>query len=535
MNTIKLKHIAYLFLFVASTTLFSSCDEDEPLEPNIEAIYTANTDLAPNQGFPDDVVVAEGIDLQGVKTITFDDKIDVIFNPVLNSNLAISFSVPYDEAKGSRLGIQNITFTKENGTSFQTEFEILQPAPSINKFNPERPTVGTPVTVNGKWFNNILDVIYQGESMNFEIISSTQLSFTVPTNLTQGGELEIITKGGSAIKQLDIYLGFEELIIADFDGGGLRPNNNWIAYGDYNTLDYKNAGGISGNYAELTWAGATANGYNGSQSDAGALMLEETNPEKVKFLMQLNANGAIGTVVEIFIVDTDGVNWAINYTITEDGWQTVEALVADFGKNYDPSNQSDGDANPAAINQVKVGIGQNSGSPNPSTVQFDNIKWQIFETVQASTLPPTGPKNILLNGDLELGDADNFENWGMWNGADRMTAETTEIHTGERALKVVNPAAGNSWDTQLVSDAVTTEVGKEYTASMYIKGETVTLRFSTNADAGALYGIDYTTTTEWQQVTWDFVANDTATRLVLDMGTSQGTFYIDDIELKEKI
>ena len=381
----------------------------------------------------------------------------------------------------------------------------------------------------------MLDVVYQGESMDFEVTSSEQLVFSIPAELTQGGALEIITEGGTVSENLDIYLGFEEVIVADFDGGGLRPNNNWVPYGDYNTLGYSDVGGISGNYGELTWVGATTNGYNGCQSDAGALMMEESNPEKVVYLMDVNANGAIGTSVDIFIVDTDGVNWAFNYVIQTDGWQTVEGLVADFGKNYDPSNQGNGDANPASLNQVKVSINQNSGTPNPSIVQFDNIRWQIYETVQPSKLPPSGPQNILPNGDLELGDGDNFDNWGMWNGADRMTAETTEIHGGARSLKVVNAAAGNSWDSQFVSDPVELEVDKDYTASMWIKGETATIRFSTNAAAGALYGSDYTVTSEWQQVTWDFTANDAATRLVLDMGVSQATFYIDDIELKEKI
>lgn len=536
MKTTKIKYLKYLFLFVASTFIFTSCDnDDDALQPTVNGIYTSDTDLEINQGYPGDVVMAEGEDLQNIKTIFFDDLVETTFNPVFNSNLAIAFSVPFDAAKGSKFGTQKITFTNDDGTSFQSDFNILQPIPFVANFNPERPTIGTPVTINGKWFYNVIDVVYQGESMEFTIVSSEQLIFTIPIDLTQGGELEIITEGGSITKQLDIYLGFEELIVADFDGGGLRPNNNWIPYGDYNTLEYKNTDGISGNYSELTWAGATTNDYNGCQSDAGALMMEESNPEKVMFLMDVNANGAIGTSVDIFIVDTDGVNWAFNYVITTGGWQTVEGLVADFGKNYDPGNQGNGDANPASLNQVKVSINQNSGTPNPSIVQFDNIRWQVYETVQPSKLPPTGPPNIILNGNLELGDGDNFENWGMWNGADRMTAETTEIYEGARALKIVNPAAGNSWDSQFVSDPIDTEVDKEYTASMWIKGDTVTLRFSTNAAAGALYGSDYTATSDWQQVTWDFVANDASTRLVLDMGVSQGIFYVDNIELKEKI
>ncbi len=534
MNTKKLKYIKYLFIIIASVFVMNSCSEDDELQPAINAIYSSNTGVNVNQGFPGDIVMAEGVDLQNVQSIVFDGTVEVIFNPVFNSNLAISFTVPFDETKGSKFGVQPITFTKKDGTIFESEFEILQPIPLISKFNPERPTIGTPVSVNGKWFQNVQDVVYQGRKMDFTLISSTELQFIVPADLTKGGLLEITTNGGTISKNLDIYLGFEEVLIADFDGGGVRPKNNWITYGDFSKFEYKTTGGISGKYAELTWAGSRANGYNGCQSDAGASMLTESNPEKVIFLMDVNANGAIGTSVDVFLADTDGVNWAFNYVIKENGWQTIQGLVADFGKNYDPSNQSNGDANPVNLNQVKVSINQNAATPNPSIVQFDNLRWQVYETVQPSKLPPSGPQNILLNSGLELGDGNNFENWGMWNGADRMSAESTNIHGGSRALKVVNPAAGNSWDSQFVSDPTPTVVGKEYIASMWVKGDAVTVRFSTNANAGALYGSDFFITSEWKQVTWEFTANDASTRLVLDMGVSKGTFYVDDIELKEK-
>ena len=100
------------------------------LEPVVDGIYSANTAIGTNKGFPGDVVMAEGEDFQNIKTIIFDETIEVLFNPVFNSNLAISFSVPFDEAKGSKFGSQKITFTNEDGTIFQSDFDILQPKPS---------------------------------------------------------------------------------------------------------------------------------------------------------------------------------------------------------------------------------------------------------------------------------------------------------------------------------------------------------------------------------------------------------------------
>ena len=74
----------------------------------------------------------------------------------------------------------------------------------ININNPERPTIGTPVSVNGKWFQNVQDVVYQGRKMDFTLISSTELQFIVPADLTKGGLLEITTNGGTISKNLDI-------------------------------------------------------------------------------------------------------------------------------------------------------------------------------------------------------------------------------------------------------------------------------------------------------------------------------------------
>ncbi|MDO6718672.1 carbohydrate binding domain-containing protein [Psychrosphaera sp. 1_MG-2023] len=142
------------------------------------------------------------------------------------------------------------------------------------------------------------------------------------------------------------------------------------------------------------------------------------------------------------------------------------------------------------------------------------------------------PTNILPNGDFELGAGDSFENWGAWNGSVNVTAETTDVHGGNRGVKVVGTGT-NPWDVQLGSDAVETVVGNEYVLSMWIKGEEDggVVRFSTSSEAGALYGADETIGTSWQQVTWTFAANDVATQVVLDLGASAVTYLIDDVEL----
>lgn len=142
-------------------------------------------------------------------------------------------------------------------------------------------------------------------------------------------------------------------------------------------------------------------------------------------------------------------------------------------------------------------------------------------------------QNLILNGELELGDGDNFTNWGKWNGGEGMTATTSEneVYVG-RSLKAIG-AGGDAWRTQFVSDPVETIIGVEYTAFMWIKAEAAggNMRFSTNESAGAQYSGNYDIGTEWQQVQWAFTATSPETRFVLDLGATTTTFFVDNITL----
>src|SRR5690606_32591051 len=110
-----------------------------------------------------------------------------------------------------------------------------------------------------------------------------------------------------------------------------------------------------------------------------------------------------------------------------------------------------------------------------------------------------------------------------------------EIRNGSRALRAVG-FGGDAWRTQLGSDAFETEVNVEYIASMWIKAQAGspgvggTVRFSTAPNA--LYGPDFTITTEWQKVEWTFTSNETATQLLFDLGfVEDAVYFIDDVSV----
>lgn len=141
-------------------------------------------------------------------------------------------------------------------------------------------------------------------------------------------------------------------------------------------------------------------------------------------------------------------------------------------------------------------------------------------------------KNLILNSELELGTGDNFDNWGKWNGGTLMvqTKVASEVYFS-RGLKSTGDGR-DAWRTQFGSDDVTTTIGKKYLVFMWIKSNVAAkMRFSTNESAGAQYGADIATTTTWKQVSFEFTAKSAKTKIVLDMGATTSTLFVDNITM----
>lgn len=149
-----------------------------------------------------------------------------------------------------------------------------------------------------------------------------------------------------------------------------------------------------------------------------------------------------------------------------------------------------------------------------------------------SALPLPSNDSALLNGDLENTEGGSFLNWSAFNGEASLSVETSDVLSGGSALRVNNAEDGDPWLVQFVSDEFATTDGQDYTASLWIKGEGSTMRFSTNPGVGGdQYGPDYTATSEWTKYSWTFTANSATTLLALDMGATQGSFVVDAIKV----
>lgn len=157
-----------------------------------------------------------------------------------------------------------------------------------------------------------------------------------------------------------------------------------------------------------------------------------------------------------------------------------------------------------------------------------------FLKMYAGLSSASGPE-LLTNGSFEEG----LSNWAILNtnGATISAGSGgADAHEGSGYMKVVNPTAqvNNQWKVQVSSAAFTTVPGKEYVASYWVKAAAPggSIRLSTGP-ASAQYQPDQTIGTTYQQVSWLFTASLSSTTLLLDMGQTANTYFIDDVSVRE--
>ncbi|WP_066839570.1 endo-1,4-beta-xylanase [Rufibacter ruber] len=144
------------------------------------------------------------------------------------------------------------------------------------------------------------------------------------------------------------------------------------------------------------------------------------------------------------------------------------------------------------------------------------------------------PQNLILNGSFEAGSGNSFTNWGVWNGASSVSATTvaTEKQEGARGLKVVVAANGNPWNIQVASDLFPTQTGKQYRVTFHIKAANAGGKMRLSTQGGTpQYSPDFNTSTDWGQFTWTFPATDAQTRIMIDIGSTANTYFLDNFSV----
>lgn len=385
-KTTMLKRFYFLALLITAFTFTVSCEKDDDNAPNIAVLVaqTSDTSISLNSGFPGDLITAQGIDLGDLKTIFFDGTIETVFNPALNSDVAIFFNVPFNEDLGSRFGEQKVTFSFNSGNAVDMNFTILQPDPEISNTTPSLPLAGETVIIEGVWLHNTSEVLFEETPLEYTQLTGERISVQIPETITEPrGTLTVTTPGGSVNRTINFDLGFELFLITDFDGGGLLPNP-WQSFGDV-ASDGVIAGDSNsdGDYFEQVWDGDLSSGFIVSQSDASfqplipEVSLEGKTINDVFLTVDVNCGNTPNTTLNFIIVDgpndccDGGVNWQYSFLKETCGWETIEINLSQFGYDYNPSNL---DRNLNIKNILRIKASTNVyGPPADQMIQFDNV------------------------------------------------------------------------------------------------------------------------------------------------------------------
>jgi len=178
---------------------------------------------------------------------------------------------------------------------------------------------------------------------------------------------------------------FVQYLISDFDGGGVPAinqnyNGDWFSYGDRQFRIEAGLGVDASGGAELIWDDTGTDGFSGSSHQAIAPLTSSTDAENAFLVIDINGDGFPGTVME-FVVEDSQSNWLFKVPLEGTGWQTLRLRLSDFGFNFDPNNQGNGDVNPAEIFSYKMQISHEGGfGVVPSGYKYDNVILEVLES-----------------------------------------------------------------------------------------------------------------------------------------------------------
>ncbi|MEW2920907.1 carbohydrate binding domain-containing protein [Muricauda sp. ANG21] len=487
------------FLAVVAIVFALSCEEDD-FSDSIVTVASITSD----NFYPGDQVTMEGDNFDAVLFVFLENN----QIPFQLDGETLTFTLPANAAIGTGL----VTLVMPDGYVVERNIEVVaRPFPIIIALSTNAAPEGEDVTIRGTSLDNLQSVTIGEIEASVVSSSATELTITVPAGLEENLEapIKVVTSGGEATAPGKFYVGENLLLNGGFELGDGDDFTNWSKFNGGDGMTSTTADGEAYYGRSLRAVGVGGDAWRTQlASDPAATQVDVEYTLSMWIKAQPGTPGDGGNIR--FSTNPDAL-YSGNYDITTE-WQQIEWV---FTAN----------ANPA---RAVLDLG----------VVADAVYFVDNVTLVATGLSGPQPTEILLNRGFEEGDGDDFTNWSKFNGADLLTAttEADEVRSGSRALRAVG-FGGDAWRTQLASDAVATEDGVEYTASLWIKaapgpGNGGVIRMSTTGNGDAQYQGDVTVTTEWQKVEWVFTANSTQTGIVLDLGaTLDAVYFVDDVSL----
>lgn len=329
--------------------------------------------ISPNRALPGTFVTISGTDIQDIVSIKFDTATATI-SSVFNTNSTLFTNVP----DNVHYGPQVVTLTNRAGIKATVNFTVIQPAPTITSFTPSGGAIGDTITITGTTLQNITSLtIGSVPCVIIDSTTSTRLRFKIPTGAVTG-LLNLTTLGGTATSVSLLSVGERALLIADFDGGGIRPNGaSWYSYAGApgtitKTVTNTNPAPTSGNF--LKAVGGSGGQYAGmsTYTVGGNEQFGLTSTAANSYIkFSVNNNGYANTQIQVIVqVGTAGAsadNYAATVNVNGTGWNTVSVRLADMLNNYGTGTAL---TTPSAITTLKLHFNQSAAGE----MDIDNVR-----------------------------------------------------------------------------------------------------------------------------------------------------------------
>lgn len=255
---------------------------------------------------------------------------------------SITFNVPDDVQPGE----VTVTVVSPTGNA-TTNLTVLRAAgpPSVSAVNRHHVSGGDELVIVGENFVDV-ETVLLGETQidvaGIELVETTDtLRFVVPEGAS-GGSITVTTSHGNITSTDAIQVHDNTILVADFDGNGIRPG--WNAAGAIEEMVITSGPApvrpFFGNYMYFyTPDPATVQdrGFAMVQPDAPEgghqpYPFTSTDPANVTLSFWVNPGSNTTTTLQIIISTNDANNpiYAA-YRDVEAGWNNVEINLADFG------------------------------------------------------------------------------------------------------------------------------------------------------------------------------------------------------------
>ena len=316
----------------AACLLLVGCDPD-PDAPIIDSI-------SPGFAPAETLVIIEGQHLAEIEQLRLDDQI-INFNTAYNADNALLFRVPTNVDPRE----YTLSLTTAGGTA-SVPFRVALDAPQIFSLSRTRGPIGSEVTLRGENFFEPLEVFFpmgMEDSVQAEILTFSEDSLVV--NVPEGasaGNIVLLANGGRTISP-SRFLVTSEVLIADFDGNGLRSDvslwrfTSGLDQTAEDAVRSDDPSPVDGNFLKLSGIDTRGSGLIGSATtptnDEGFTGFNLTTPTSSTLLeFDVNTNGHPATRIIIVVREIDGSrnDFTRELALDDAGWVRVSQPLVRF-------------------------------------------------------------------------------------------------------------------------------------------------------------------------------------------------------------